>query len=174
MAKRPGKAKGRARGAASEDPANGRLGVWLVGVNGGLATTLIAGARMIVRGLSSRAGLITETPAFSGLDVCGIDDLVFGGHDIRPTTVYQSALEIYRDNGTIPHEKIEAIRGDLDAVDADTRVGSAVNCGDTIRSLASPEVRDDARPLREDGMKRHPDPANQVAARVVVAGTGNL
>lgn len=126
-----------------------RIGVWLVGINGGLATTMICGARMIARGLASGNGLITETPAFEHLDVAPLTDIVFGGHEIRKTSLYESAYDIYRENGTIPFEPLQEIRDDLAAIDEDVRVGSIVNSGAAIRGLASGAAKGRRRTLRE-------------------------
>ena len=71
-----------------------RLGVWLIGAHGGLSTTLMVGTRMIARGLVTDSGLLTETPDFAALGLPPIDNIHFGGHDVREATLYDSALEI--------------------------------------------------------------------------------
>ena len=48
-------------------PAPGRVGVWLFGALGGLATTVVAGARAMAKGLSGPQGLLTETELFAGI-----------------------------------------------------------------------------------------------------------
>ena len=128
---------------------SGRIGIWIVGVHGGLATTLMVGTRMLARGLASSSGLLTETDVFDGIPLVGLDDLVFGGHDIRESTVYDSAYEIYRENQTIPYEQLVEIRDDLTTIDENIRLGTAVNCGDTIASLASRKSRKEKRSLRD-------------------------
>ena len=126
-----------------------RLGVWLVGARGGLATTLIAGAHAYARGLTSAAGLLTETPPFEPLQLAGVDELVFGGHDIRSCTTRECADEIRRDSGSISPELIKALSRDFAKFDAEVRTGSAREAGKAIRELADPDQRDDARSLRE-------------------------
>ncbi|MEE2713038.1 MAG: inositol-3-phosphate synthase [Planctomycetota bacterium] len=126
-----------------------KCGVWLIGAHGGLATTMIVGALMAGRDLVSTAGLLTETEPFDQLGLPDLSDLVFGGHDVRETTVYQSAYDIYKDTGTIDIEKLQQIKGDLDAIDADVRIGTAFNCGATIRRLAAPKARRRQGTLRD-------------------------
>ncbi|MEZ6194901.1 MAG: inositol-3-phosphate synthase [Planctomycetota bacterium] len=140
----------------AESPARGRLGVWVVGLGGGLATTMVCGARMIARGLASNNGLVTSTPAFSHLEVADLGDLVFGGHDIRPVSLHASALEIHRDTGTIPFEPLEAIRADLDAVDENLRLGTVVNCGAAVTALAGKAAKRRRESLADtlDGITR--------------------
>ena len=126
-----------------------KVGVWLIGAHGGLATTIIVGTLMSSRDLVSRAGLLTETAPFDQLGLPDLADLVFGGHDVRSTTVYQSAYDIYRENGTFDLEKLQAIKEDLDAVDQNIRTGTAYNCGATIRRLSTARARRKSARLRE-------------------------
>ncbi len=97
---------------------------------------MIVGALMAARDLVSRAGLLTETDPFSGLPLPDLGDLVFGGHDVRRATVWDSAYETYQDTGTFDLEKLHAVKDDLDAMDEDVVLGTALNCGATIRRLA--------------------------------------
>ncbi len=113
-----------------------RIGVWLIGARGGLATTAIAGARLIARGISPETGLLTATPPFDGLDLAPLGDLVFGGHEIRGGSLWDAALEIVRDTGTLDASKLRRIRADLARIDRDIRPGTAVNAGSAIQSLA--------------------------------------
>lgn len=118
-----------------------KTGVWLVGARGGLATTLMAGVKLIRRGLVSPGGLLTETEGLSKIAFPKLGDFVFGGHDVRSGTVHASALEIYRDTGTIPYEKIEPIKDELDAIDADIAFGTTRNCGAAIQKIANARFR---------------------------------
>lgn len=126
-----------------------RVGLWAVGVNGGLATTMIVGAKLIAKGQASESGLITSTPAFKGVSVLPLSEIVFGGHDIRKATVFDSAYEIYRDNGTIPLEPLLELKDELLEVDSNTRLGSVLNCGKTIEKLADSKVRRNKQTAKE-------------------------
>ncbi|HYC76883.1 MAG TPA: inositol-3-phosphate synthase, partial [Planctomycetota bacterium] len=123
-----------------------RVGVWLVGARGGLATTLLCGVELIRRGLASPSGLVTETPLFDGAPLPPLDALEFGGHDPRRTTLYDAALEIYRDNGSIPYDKLQEIRPALAELDRRIRPGTTLNCGGAIAKVAG--RAGDRKPLR--------------------------
>lgn len=62
-----------------------KVGVVIVGVNGAVATTLIAGVELMIRGLAPRLGMVTErtdaraTELTSLLDFAPLEDLVFAG-----------------------------------------------------------------------------------------------
>ena len=85
-------------------PRRRRIGVWLVGARGGLATTVMTGTFAVARGLAEPVGLLTETPLFEGFPLAGFGDLVFGGHDIREITTLAAAQEVGRDSGAIGPE----------------------------------------------------------------------
>ncbi len=115
-----------------------RTGVWLIGARGGLATTVVAGTRVVVRGLAAPLGLTTAGPGFQHLDLVPLADLVFGGHEIRSGSLAESAAQIARDNGSIRSEWLPSIAGDLADVERRIRPGQAVNCGSAIEQLADP------------------------------------
>lgn len=58
-----------------------RVGVWLFGARGSVATTAIAGAAALNHG-SPPTGVVTELPAFASAGLVPLDQLVFGGHDV--------------------------------------------------------------------------------------------
>ena len=123
------------------------LGVWLFGARGGLATTVVTGARAMARGLSGSQGLLTETDLCRGLELAPVAKLVFGGHEVRNGTLAQSAAEIHERSGTLSPELVKPLRADLKKVDRATKRGCLTNAGKTITSLSDPD-RHDREPLR--------------------------
>jgi myo-inositol-1-phosphate synthase len=113
----------------------GRTGVWIVGARGGVATTLVCGACALSRGRGTTTGMITGTDLFQGIPLIGIEELAFGGHDIRATPLALCAREISRNNGTLRSELIDEIEGDLASVDANLRPGVLFRSGDAIEGL---------------------------------------
>lgn len=129
-------------------PKSERLGVWLFGALGGLASTVVVGARAMARGLAAPRGLVTETPLAAGLPLAAIDDLVFGGHEIRTGTPLAAAREIARTNGSLALELVEAVRTDLAAYGRRIRPGTLTNAGRTIAKLVNPGEPAARLPLR--------------------------
>ena len=60
-----------------------RVGAWLVGAKGGVATTMMTGLAALQRRSLDPVGLITATAAFSDLDLVDFPEIIVGGHDIR-------------------------------------------------------------------------------------------
>jgi myo-inositol-1-phosphate synthase len=101
-----------------------KVGVWLIGARGSVATTVVAGAAAVKCGLSPAVGCVTELPVFATCAMPGIDDLVFGGHDIAATPLAKRA-ERLADGGVVPARILDAVRDDLIAADAEIRPGVA-------------------------------------------------
>ena len=62
-----------------------KIGVWLIGAGGALASTAVVGTRAIAHGLAGPTGLVTELPELRGLPLIGLDQLVFGSSDPKNT-----------------------------------------------------------------------------------------
>jgi len=116
----------------------GRLGVWLFGAYGGLATTVVVGARAIARGLADSTGLVTSTATAAGVPLRDLDDMVFGGHEVRSSDYLSSAKAIHAANGSLSPELLQALRNDLRAASKNVVRGALPNAGATITALAEP------------------------------------
>jgi len=68
-----------------------RLGICIAGLNGAVASTLVAGVALMRRGLTAPVALISERYRESHR-LAAVDDIVFAGWDPRGETVYESAL----------------------------------------------------------------------------------
>ena len=89
-----------------------RVGVCIAGSNGAVATTMIAGAALMRRGLAPRHGMMTESSLCDGLDLAQLDDLVFGGWDLRGDNAFDAALS----HGVVPPHVLEPVRAELEAI----------------------------------------------------------
>jgi len=118
-----------------------RTGVWLIGAYGNVATCVVAGAAAIRRGLFDTTGLVTETPLLAGLDFAKLDDLVFGGCDVREGSLVQSAKEFGDRNGLLTPELRAAVAADLRRADKEIRPGLLLNASQSVVEMARPELR---------------------------------
>ena len=96
-----------------------RIGVAIVGVNGAVASTVIAGVQLMKRGIAPRIGMVTErTEARIAesltelLDFAPLESLVFGGWDIKFANCYEGALS----HRVIPEHVLEKVRPELERV----------------------------------------------------------
>ncbi len=69
-----------------------RIGVCLVGANGAVATTIMAGIELMKKGLVPRRGMISEGHLNTVLGLVPLEGMVFGGWDLRNDNAYEAAL----------------------------------------------------------------------------------
>ena len=102
----------------------GKLGILIVGINGAVATTFIAGTLAIRKGLSQPIGSLTQMATIrigkrienqfprikDFVPLADLDSIVFGGWDIRNESCFESAL--YHEVLTKDH--VMQVRDELD------------------------------------------------------------
>lgn len=111
-----------------------RLGLWIIGALGDVATTAIVGARAIARGLASTTGLVTELAELAPLPLCPLSGFVFGGHDIRSGGCLEAARALEADIQSFGPALIEALAPELAAIDGNIRPGLAAGCSEALRA----------------------------------------
>jgi myo-inositol-1-phosphate synthase len=127
--------------------------VWFIGIKGAVATTTIVGVMAIKRGLSSSNGIPSENKSFSRLNLVRLEDIEFGGHDIRNVTLYEAMCQNVSENKTFDVTQLSDMKEEIDAIPV--RCGIINNCGNAIAALcdakeqtlseATNQVSDDLR-----------------------------
>ncbi len=109
----------------AQDTSARKLGVLVVGLNGAVSTTFLAGVMAIRKGLSEPIGSLTQMGRIddgaSGVDeglirefvpLASLDNLVFGGWDIRNENCYESALSA----GVLNKEDLRRVQSELEQI----------------------------------------------------------
>src|SRR5580692_12175323 len=96
-----------------------RIGVAIVGINGAVASTLIAGVELMKRGLVPRVGMVTEKvdariaeSITELLDFAPLENLVFGGWDLQFANVHAGALH----HKVLPEHVLEKVKPELEKI----------------------------------------------------------
>lgn len=113
----------------SASPSEPRVGVWLIGARGSVATTVVAGCAAVTAGLHPPTGMVTETPLLAGCGLPALSSLVFGGHDTVDCPLPKRA-EALASGGVLPPGLPAAVAAELEAADREIRPGGPVP-GDT-------------------------------------------
>jgi myo-inositol-1-phosphate synthase len=121
--------------------ASRKLGLWLIGARGGVATSVTVGLVALRKGLATDQGLVTQLPQFAGLDLAAFSDFTIGGHDIRQSTLAAEAQQLVRNNHALDADLVARCKADLDKLDKNIRPGTLVNVGRAIEKLAGDDVR---------------------------------
>jgi len=96
-----------------------KLGIVIVGVNGAVSSTVIAGVALMVKGIVPRVGMITEAgnPApgdklTDHLSFRALEDVVVGGWDLQFSDAYAAALH----HKVLPQSELDQVKAELQAV----------------------------------------------------------
>jgi myo-inositol-1-phosphate synthase len=160
------------RSSLSSDESK-KVGVWIVGALGDVATTTVLGAAAIASGQAPPTGLVTARPPFAKVGLTGLDRLVFGGHDIRDGAPMDAARELAT-AGVVPGLLVARCADALEAYGARIKPGVTFGGGTVVARLESAASRErrEAGPakaverIRED-LRAFKD--DNDLARVVVA-----
>lgn len=125
-----------------------KIGIWLIGAKGGVATSVTVGLVALKKGMCGPTGLVTHLPMFEGLDLPDYGDFVIGGHDIRTTTLHAEAMQLASNNHALDGSLVDRMKTDLDKIDKNHRSGTLVNVGSTIEKFATAELRKKAETPR--------------------------
>ena len=133
--------------ASKIDKPSGKLGVLTPGM-GAVCTTFIAGVEAIRAGIGEPIGSLTQmgtirlgkrtegrTPLIKDfVPLAGLDDLVFGGWDVFPDTVYEAAVHA----GVLRKETLDALKDRLETI----RPWKAVFDRNYVRRLEGSHVKE--------------------------------
>src|SRR5690242_15051867 len=97
---------------------SGRVGIWLVGARGSVATTAVCGAAALRSRLAAPVGCVGELPDIARARLPSYGDLVFGGHDVTDCPLEKRAEQL-ADGGVLPHGVLTSLRADLLAAEAE-------------------------------------------------------
>jgi myo-inositol-1-phosphate synthase len=115
-----------------------RLGVWLVGARGSIATCVTYGLAGLRAGLLEPTGIVTEREPFRKLGLCVFEDMVLGGHEIAAGDLSRSAGDLVR-HGILSAELVAAVSAEAAALDARIRPG-VLDLSDVGRAELDPRA----------------------------------
>ncbi|GAA0393055.1 inositol-3-phosphate synthase [Microbispora corallina] len=95
-------------------------GVWLIGARGSVAVTSMIGALAVRAGLAEPTGCVLESPELHSDALPGIDELVFGGHDISSIPLGKKAAAL-GEAGIVPARLAAAVQDALLEIEQDVR-----------------------------------------------------
>lgn len=118
-----------------------KVGVWLIGAWGGVSTTAAVGLAALQQAAADgrplqQAGLVSALPQFAGLGLVDWNQLVIGGHEIRPLSYAETAEALHEESRVFKAAELSAIRSGLESFDANIVPGTLINVGPTIERLA--------------------------------------
>jgi myo-inositol-1-phosphate synthase len=137
-----------AKKTSGERAAGRRVGVWLVGARGSIATCVVYGLAGLRSNLLDPIGVLTESDPFTKLALVPLENLVLGGHDVCNRPLTQSAGELVR-NRVLEPELVTASTNAATAFEARLRPGILDAADVGVADLDPESSRLGALPPRE-------------------------
>src|SRR5205085_1430380 len=104
--------------------ARSRVGIWLIGAKGGVASTALVGLCALKKGLIGNAGLVSQLPQFESLGLAEWKDFAaIGGHEIRGVRLFDEAMRMVTESRAIDGEIVHKCKSELDKIDKNIRPG---------------------------------------------------
>jgi myo-inositol-1-phosphate synthase len=101
---------------------NARIGLWLIGARGSVATCTAYGVAGLVDGLLEPIGLVTAREPFATLELASYDQFVLGGHDVCTRELTRSAGELVA-HGILKSDLVTSCSARAAAFEANIRPG---------------------------------------------------
>lgn len=127
----------------------GRTGIFIGGAHGDIATTMIIGALAIRHRHALPRGMVSDLEAFTPLGLVSLDDLRFGGVDVRRGKLRDIARTIGNSSRTFSRDLLDAVAPTLDAIDADVHCDACYHWNTVNPAYASDGLADVVESLRD-------------------------
>lgn len=114
-----------------------KTGVLIVGARGSLAVTTMLGTMAVIRGYCDKTGMVTALKNFDGLNLTELEDLVFGGWDIRQESLVSIAHQIVCDTGSLNYHQFKEVEKKFSLIENDIFPGTVQNSGKAVRELVT-------------------------------------
>jgi myo-inositol-1-phosphate synthase len=115
-----------------------KVGLWMIGAQGGVATTVGIGLSALKQNRAPNIGLVSALEPFQKLDLIDWKNIVLGGHEIRKTASIVEAQTLAGASSAIRADLIESAKPDLIEFDLNVRPGIMFNAGQAIENVATP------------------------------------
>ncbi|MEN6457496.1 MAG: inositol-3-phosphate synthase [Thermoguttaceae bacterium] len=126
---------------------NSRVGLWLVGAKGGVASTAILGLMALKKGLVDSVGLVSQLPQFQQLGLADWGQFVVAGHEIRRVPLADEVMRMARESRhPVLPRIVEQCQAELAEIDRRIRPGTILGVGKTIAALADWGLPNDETP----------------------------
>jgi len=113
-----------------------KVGLWLIGARGSIASTLVTGLSALKRGTSNTIGLVSALDPFQELGLADFGDIVVGGHEIRSSHLSSEALKLWTKSRSVSPDFIENASSFYDEVDRKIRPGTTIGVGQRILEMS--------------------------------------
>lgn len=110
-----------------------KVGLWMIGAGGSVASTVALGLAAMRRGMATTQGMVTALPVFAPANFVDPATFVLGGHEVRPTTFLRAVQESHKRAKLFDEKIIERCAPELRRWQRNVRPGTLCGSGASLR-----------------------------------------
>jgi myo-inositol-1-phosphate synthase len=118
-----------------------KVGLWAIGGLGNVSTCTALGLSAIRRGYTPRTGLLSDLPEFRNLDLCPVEEIIVGGHEIRNSDLYKEAVDFSGKNNVPSRDLVDKLKKDLLHASRNIRKGFTLNGDRALEKFKNGKLR---------------------------------
>lgn len=107
----------------------------MIGVCGGVGSSVALGVVALSKGLAHPVGLVTQLPPLADAHLIEPGAIVIGGHEIRTESLLEAVRSSHREAGLFDRDLIDACATGLRAFQRNVRTGALGSATKTVRAL---------------------------------------
>ncbi len=127
---------------------SGRTGIFIGGALGDIAATMMVGALAIRHRHAAPLGMVSDQAPFTALGLVPMDELRFGGIDVRRGKLRDVARTVGDASRTFSRDLLDAVAPTLDSIDADVHCDASYDWDTAKPSYSNDSLTDVVESLR--------------------------
>ena len=117
-----------------------KVGLWMVGAAGGVASTVALGVAALRKGLADTTGLVSALPPFDHLGLVDPGSLTVGGHEVRSVGILDSIQQLRERSNLFTEDLVRKCTPILRSFQANIRPGTLYGSSAVVRKLVGDSV----------------------------------
>ena len=117
-----------------------KIGLWMVGAAGGVASTVALGIAALRKGLADTTGLVSALPPFDHLGLVAPGSITVGGHEVRPVGILDTVQHLRDRANLFTEELVRKCTPTLRSFQKNIRPGTLYGSSAVIRKLVGDSI----------------------------------
>ena len=117
-----------------------KIGLWMVGAAGGVASTVALGIAALRKGLADTTGLVSALPPFDHHGLVESGSMIVGGHEVRPVRILDTVQHLRDRANLFTEELVKKCTPTLHSFQKNIRRGALYGSSPVVRKLVGDSI----------------------------------
>ncbi len=117
-----------------------KIGLWMVGAAGGVASTVALGIAALRKGLADTTGLVSALPPFDHHGLVESGSMIVGGHEVRPVRILDTVQHLRDRANLFTEELVKKCTPTLHSFQKNIRRGTLYGSSPVVRKLVGDSI----------------------------------